>query len=883
MKAIPPLLFLTLLLSGILASNATARGRGDSSIKPGPVYTDTSLTFEARAANLVSMMTLKEKISQMENDAPAIPRLGIPAYNWWNECLHGVARNGIATVFPQAIGMAATWDPKLIHQEADVISTEARAKYNYAISKGEHGIYQGLTFWSPNINIDRDPRWGRNQETYGEDPYLTSTMGVAFVTGLQGNNPRYFKVISTPKHFAVHDGPEPLRHTFDAVVSNRDLYETYLPAFEACVRQGGAYSVMGAYSALDGVPDCASTFLLTDILRNKWGFKGYVVSDCGAIGDIAYGHKYTKTLTEAAAAAVKAGCDLTCGDEYQTLDKAVAEGLVSEKDIDNAVTWLMLARFKLGMFDPPAAVPYTRITIADNNTPAHMELARKVADESIVLLKNTHGTLPLRKDLKRVAVIGVYADDIEVLLGNYNGTPSNPVTILQGIRNKLGDKVDVEYAGGYNLLVDPNREEPVDQRYLKPAGGFAGHGLLAEFYDNFDLKGKPVLTRVDTSTVQYWGMGSPGKGVPKDHFSMRWTGTLTPPATGKYELGIITDDRGRIFLNGKLLVNNWRPYQLNVFKSKDVVLQKGKEYRIEIDYADSIDFAGIRFMWKRIYPQPPAEKLLADAVSLTKKSDVAIVVAGISPRLEGEESSLNIPGFKGGDRTSLKIPANQERLIKALYATGKPIILVLTGGSALAVNWEEENLPAIIDTWYPGEEGGNAVADVLFGDYNPAGRLPVTFYESAKDIPPFTDYSMQGRTYRYFKGTPLYPFGFGLSYTTFDYSDLNVSKDVAKPGDTLTVSVKVKNTGERDGDEVVQLYVKDLTSKEPQPIKSLKGFDRVSIKKGEVKTVEISLPVRSLKYYDDAKMGYVVEPGKYELQVGSSSSDIRLKRTITVD
>ncbi len=883
MKSTAILLLLLLFSFGGFVSDSHAKGIESKVPKSEPAYLDTNLTFEARARDLVSRMTLQEKILQMQNSAPAIPRLGIPEYNWWNEGLHGVARNGIATVFPQAIGMAATWDPKLIHEEADVISTEARAKYNYAISMGEHGIYQGLTFWSPNINIVRDPRWGRNQETYGEDPYLTSRMGVAFVTGMQGDNKKYFKVIATPKHFAVHSGPEPLRHTFNAVVSNRDLFETYLPAFQACVEQGGAYSIMGAYSALDGVPDCASKFLLTDILRDKWGFKGYVVSDCGAIGDISYGHKYAKTLAEASADAVKAGCDLTCGDEFESLNQAVKEGLVSEKDIDKAVTALMLARFRLGMFDPPSDVPYSGITIADNNTPAHMDLARKVADESIVLLRNAHHILPLRKNLKSVAVIGVYADDIELLLGNYNGTPSNPVTILQGIRRKLGKTVDVEYAGGYNLLVDTNRIEPINKAYLTPAGGLNGHGLLGEYYDNFNLSGKPILTRLDSSTSEYWGMGSPGPGVPKDHFSVRWTGTLTPPATGKYELGLVTDDRGRVYLDGKLLLNNWRPYKLNDYISRVVTLERGRSYKLEVDYADSVDYAGIRFTWRRMYEKPSEAKLVHDAVALTKQSDVAIVVAGISPDLEGEESSINIPGFKGGDRTSLRIPADQERLIKALHATGKPIVLVLTGGSALAVNWEERNIPGIIDVWYPGEEGGNAVADVLFGDYNPAGRLPVTFYKSAKDLPPFTDYSMKGRTYRYFKGTPLYPFGYGLSYSTFRYSDMKVSKSTARSGDTLTVSVDVTNTGTLDGDEVVQLYVRDLDSKKPQLIKSLRGFDRVSIRKGETRSVAIPLPVRSLKYYSDGANGYVVEPGKYELQIGSSSSDIKLRKVISVE
>lgn len=746
MKNISDCLFIALFIlstaGGARAQDAPGRKTNDK-----PAYLDTSLTFEARAADLVSQMTLDEKISQMQNGAPAIPRLGVDKYNWWSECLHGVARNGIATVFPQAIGMAATWDDALIHSEADVISTEARAKHNDDVLKGERNIYQGLTFWSPNVNIFRDPRWGRGQETYGEDPYLTLRTGVAFVKGLQGDDPKYFKVISTPKHYAVHSGPEPLRHEFDAVVSNRDLFETYLPAFRACVTEGGAFSVMGAYSALDGTPCCASKFLLTKVLRDKWGFKGYVVSDCGAIENIYGGHKYAPDLASASALAVKAGCDLTCGGEFVTLKDAAARGLVSEKEIDRSVERLMLARFKLGMFDPPDAVPYNKITISDNDTEPHRQLARKVADESIVLLKNAGNFLPLKKNLKSVAVIGAYADDIAILLGNYEGTPSRPVTLLRGIKNKIGSTSDVEFAAGYRALED---------------------------------------------TVSVG---------------------------------------------------------------------------------------------------PTNEELIKSAVDVSRKSDVAIIVAGISPYLEGEEMNIDIPGFKGGDRTSLNIPPVEEDLIKAVYATGKPVVLVLVGGSALAVNWEDKNLPAIVDAWYPGEEGGNAVANVLFGDYNPAGRLPITFYKSVKDIPPFEDYNMSpgrdtltepGRTYRYYTGTPLYPFGFGLSYTKFDYSNFRLSSNSASPSDTLAVSLTLQNTGQYDGDEVVELYVRSLTHSKPQPIKSLEGFKRVELAKGQSKVVNLNLPVSSLEYFDDQKEDYVVEPGKYEIQVGSSSSDIRLRAVLNV-
>ncbi len=876
------------LKSGVdsgFSSSGHGKAIGDSSGSgPIPAYLDTSLSFQARAADLVSKMTLSDKISQMQNSAPAIPSLGIPAYNWWSECLHGVARNGIATVFPQAIGMAATWDPKLIHREAEVISTEARAKHNYAISKGTHGMYTGLTFWSPNINIDRDPRWGRGQETYGEDPFLTSQIAVAFVRGLQGNNPKYFKVISTPKHFDAYSGPEPLRHTFSANVSKSDWFDTYLPAFEAAVRQGGASSVMGAYNSIDGVPCCANPFLLTHLLRDKWGFKGYVVSDCGAIGDIYWGHKYAPNLPAASALAVKAGCDLSCGGEYSTLGQAVKEGLISEKYIDRAVTRLMLARFKLGMFDPAGAVPYGNITMADNNTPAHRELARKVADESIVLLKNVRQTLPLTKRLKSVAVIGAYASDPYVLLGNYHGTPSNPVNILQGIKDKLGSGVDVRFSPGYNMLEDRiDNSVTVETRYVSPGNGSTGHGLFAEYFANPHLKGKPVLTRVDTMMSSYWGFDSPGKGVPPHNFSMRWTGTLTPPVTGEYDLGIVTDEKGKLFLDGKLLVDNWSPSQIDVFKSKRVRLEKGRKYDVKIEYADSGDYAGIRFKWHLITMLPTRQSLIRSAVALAEKSDVVIAVAGISPQLESEENpNIDLPGFKGGDRTWLRLPAGEEALLKALHKTGKKVVLVLVGGSALSVDWAQENLPAIVDAWYPGEEGGAAVADVLFGDYDPAGRLPVTFYRSVKDLPPFTDYSMSGRTYRYFKGKPLYPFGFGLSYTRFEYSNLMLNESTAGPQDTLRISVNVRNVGEREGDEVVQIYLRNLASKGPKPIKSLVGFDRVSIQKGATRTVKILVPVQNFRLFDVKKNEYTVTPGKYELQIGPSSTNIRLRKAVRV-
>ncbi|MCL4538485.1 MAG: glycoside hydrolase family 3 C-terminal domain-containing protein [Bacteroidetes bacterium] len=886
MKSISFLLSLCLILTGASVATSWAQDSVKSPQKTVPAYLDTNLTFQQRAADLVSMMTLKEKISQMQNGAAAIPRLGVPAYNWWSECLHGVANNGIATVFPQAIGMAATWNPKLIHEEATVISTEARAKYNNEISKGEYGkIFGGLTFWAPNINIFRDPRWGRGQETYGEDPFLTSQFAVAFVTGLQGNNPKYLKVVSTPKHFDAYSGPELLRHKFSANVSMRDLYDTYTPAFKAAVMKGHAFSVMGAYNAVNGIPCNADSFLMTYLLRDKWGFEGYVVSDCGAIGDIFRGHHYAPSMAAASADAVNAGCDLSCGTEFSTLDEAVKEGLISVATIDSAVTKLMLARFKLGMFDPPSAVPYSKITMADNNTPAHMALARKVADESIVLLKNAHNTLPLSKKLKSIAVVGLYAQDINILLGNYNGTPSNPVTIYDGIKSALGSDVKVHFAAGYNLLEDKiMMPRPIETQYLNPGHGFKEHGLYAEYFNNVNLEGKPALTRVDVAANQFWGSSSPGKGVSPTDFSMRWTATVIPPATGKYKIGIFCPQKGRLYLDGKLIVDNWNMHEGMRFKTGTVHLTEGNDYSLKVEFADSGTSPYLGVVWHREVPEVSEKVLLRDAVAAAKKSDVVIAVAGISPQLESEENPrINLPGFKGGDRTRLRLPAEEEAMLKALHKTGKPIVLVLVGGSALGVNWAKKNIPAIMDCWYPGEEGGNAVADVIFGDYDPAGRLPVTFYKSVKQLPPFTDYNMKGRTYRYFAGTPLYPFGYGLSYTTFGYSDMKVDRNVAKPGEVVRVSVDVKNTGKMDGDEVVQLYVRHLDVKGFHAIKSLKGFERVPIRMGETRTVDILLPVKSLATYNVKEKKVMVEPGKYELQIGSSSRDIKLKQTLTVE
>ncbi len=823
-------------------------------------------------------MTVQEEISQMQYEAAAIPRMGIPAYNWWNECLHGVARNGIATVFPQAIGMAATFDPDLIRQEADVISTEARAKHNEALKEGKRGIYTGLTFWSPNINIFRDPRWGRGQETYGEDPFLTSRIGVAFVQGLQGNDPNYFKVISTPKHFAVHSGPEPLRHTFDARTSRKDLFETYLQAFEATITEGGAWSVMGAYNRYMGEPCCASDLLLGKTLRGRWGFAGYVVSDCGAISDIFTGHKVVQTEAEASAMAVKAGCDLTCGNEYESLVEALTRGLIAKPDIDRSVRRLMTARFRLGMFDPPEKDPYSAIPITMNDTKDNDSLSLRVARESIVLLKNDNHALPLRRDAGTIAVIGPNADDVDVLLGNYNGTPSHPVTIVQGIRNSVPKGTSVIYARGCELAQGmPDRLFPIPMRNLLTVqNGLSAQGLTGLYYDNMEFDGSPEMRRVDSTVNFLWGVAAPGPEMPADEFSVRWVGTLIADTTGEYLLGVTVDDGFRLYIDGQLFLEDWRDGSARSF-AKEIALAAGEPHKIRLEYYEHDGDAIARLEWKRKGIDQATE-----AIAAAKKADQVVLVLGLSPSLEGEEMNVQFPGFLGGDRTDIALPSTQEDLMERIVALGKPTVLVLLNGSALAVNWANDHVPAILEAWYPGQEGGNAVASVLFGDYNPGGRLPVTFYRSTGDLPAFTDYAMKGRTYRYFSGSPLYPFGFGLSYSTFEYEKAECSQVNARSGDTVTVKVTVKNAGARDGDEVVQLYEKLPIAGPDDPIHSLKAFRRIHLQSGEERVVSLAVPVRSFRIFDEQKNDYVVQPGVYQLQIGGSSSDIRLTTSLTV-
>jgi len=855
-----PSLLRFIAISSLILLNATQLAAQSSSNaaasaeSPRPPYLDPGLPIDQRVNDLVSRMTLEEKASQMQDVAKAIPRLGVPAYNWWNEGLHGVARAGHATVFPQAIGLAATWDTDLIHRVADVISTEARAKYNDAIQHGNTGRYFGLTFWSPNINIFRDPRWGRGQETYGEDPFLTSRIGVAFVTGLQGDDPKYFKTVSTPKHYAVHSGPETLRHRFDVPFSPRDFADTYTPAFRATVMEGHADSIMCAYNSVRGEPACAN-HLLFDTLRNKWGFTGYVVSDCWAISDIHQGHGFVLTLEQAAALSVKAGTDLSCGPEYVSLPFAVANRLLSPADVDRAVKRLFEARFRLGMFDPPESVPWSKLTIADNDTPAHRQLALEAARKSIVLLKNDRSTLPLKPSVKSIAVIGPPADSLPVLLGNYAGTPSAYTTILDGIRKRFRS-AKITTAIGAPLTETSAVLLPGG--YLRTGGANPQSGLSAEYFANTNLSGDPAVKRVDATINFEWNNVSPAPGVPAQNYSVRWTGEFAPPVDGDYRLGADTDGGSRIFLDGKKIVDDWAPHGERAMTTL-VHLQAGHAYPLRMEYFHHSWESTARLLWL-----PP--NLTQEAVDAARKADVVIAVVGLTAQLEGEESESSDPGFFGGDRLDLDLPRPQQQLLESLSAAGKPLIVVLTNGSALAVNWAQDHAAAILEAWYPGEEGGAAVADVLSGDYNPAGRLPVTFYKSVAQLPPFGSYSMNGRTYRYFTEQPLYPFGYGLSFSSFTYSDARITPDQVAAGSAVTVSVRVTNSSSIPGDEVVELYLSH-PSIDGAPIRALVGFQRIHLAASASQTVNFTLHDRDLSLVDENGVRRVV-PGSVDIWIG---------------
>ncbi len=825
-----------------------------------------ALPVEQRVDDLVARMTLDEKISQMRDHAVAIPRLGIPKYDWWNESLHGVAFGGYATVFPQVIAMAATWNTVLVGQMADTISTEARAKYHQAIRAGQHEMFFGLTFWAPNVNIFRDPRWGRGQETYGEDPFLTGRMAVAFVNGMQGQDPKYLKVVSTPKHFAVHSGPEPLRHGFNVNVSPFDLEDTYLPAFRAAVSEARAQSVMCAYNAVDGVPACASTMLLREHLRDAWRFGGYVVSDCGAVGDIATGHKYAADFVRASAAAVKAGTDLECGygeaQAYPRLSDAVKQGVITEAEIDRAVKRLFTARFRLGMFDPPESYAYGRISPSVVNSTGHRRLALQAAREAIVLLKNDGPLLPLSPDTRSIAVVGPTAELVQSLQGNYNGTPPDPVTPVAGIERRF-KTATVRYAQGATLV--DGFGVPIAHTALRTPDG--KEGLRGEYFKSADFSGSPVAVRLDRTVNFNWDKAIPVPGLQRNNFSVRWTGTLTPLAAGDYKIGARvapcyaceSHEQFRVYVDEKLVADTTQPGRTEAAMHFD----DARPHAIRLEYLHGTAAAGIDLTW-----QPPAAALLQEAVAAAKQSDVVIAFVGLSPQLEGEEMPVKLEGFSGGDRTDIRLPRVQRELLQALETTGKPLVVVLTSGSALAVPEEHKYATAMLEAWYAGEEGGTAIAETLAGDNNPAGRLPLTFYASSDQLPPFQEYSLANRTYRYFTGKPLYGFGYGLSYSRFEYGRLTLSNQSVTAGDPLTIEVDVKNVRGPAGAEVVQVYL--AQPKAPlTPLRVLAGFSRVHLAAGQTTRVAIRIDPRTIGQVDE-KGERVVVPGTYTVTVGGA-------------
>ena len=782
--------------------------------------------------------------------------------------------------------MAATWDTPLVHRMAETISTEARAKYNQAIRENDHEQFFGLTFWAPNINIFRDPRWGRGQETYGEDPFLTGRMAVAFVSGMQGDDPKYLKVVSTPKHFDVHSGPESTRHRVDVDISNHDLEDTYLPAFRAAVTGAHAQSVMCAYNSIDGAPACANTMLLKDHLRDAWHFDGYVVSDCAAVADIFTGHHYAPDMAHAAADAVLAGTDLECGygegQAFPSLVDAVHQNLIGEADLNRALHRLFRARFRLGMFDPPSSYAYGRIGMDENNTPAHRMLSLEAARESMVLLKN-NGVLPLKPGLKKIAVIGPTAELVQSLQGNYNGPPPNPVYPLAGIEKRF-PSAQIAYAMGSSL--DEGYAMPIEHTALHPSADSNDFGLKGEYFASGDLTGAPVFTRVDRNVNFNWDKVVPVKGLQRNNYSVRWTGAFTPPASGDYRLGVRINycyacenaEGFRLYLDGKLIAQSESKSgeRGEVFESP-VHFDDTEPHAIRLEYLHKTGTAGIDLTW-----QAPAQVLRDEALNQAKGADIVIACLGLSPELEGEEMPVKLEGFSGGDRTDIVLPAVQESLLEALVSLGRPVIVVLQNGSALAVNYAADHAAAILEAWYPGEEGGTAIAETLAGDNNPAGRLPITFYRSLSQLPPFDDYAMKGRTYRYMTEKPLFPFGYGLSYTTFRYGAIKLAANSVKAGDSVHVQGQATNTGDIAGDEVAELYLAQPQT-EVSPRLVLAGFRRIHLQPGKSAEIDFTLDPRTLSEVDaDGKRA--IMPGalacSWGAGAGGCSMDLRMSSRV---
>lgn len=828
-----------------------------------PLYLDESAPIKARVDDLLGRMTVEEKISLLRATSPGIPRLGIPKYYHGNEALHGVVRPGRFTVFPQAIALASSWNPGLMQEISAAISDEARARWN-ELDQGRLQTEQFsdvLTFWSPTVNMARDPRWGRTPETYGEDPYLSGVMGTAFVKGLQGNDPHYLKVVSTPKHFAANN-EEHNRFECNPQISEKQLREYYLPAFEACIKDGKAASIMSAYNAVNNVPCTCNPWLLTHVLRDDWGFDGYVVSDCGGPSLLLSGHKYVKTKEAAAALSIKAGLDLECGDDvYETpLLNAYKQYMVTDADIDSAASRVLTARMRLGLFDKNGGKsnPYTKIPVSVIGSKKHQQIALQAAREGIVLLKNEKNALPINdKKIKSIAVVGINAGQCE--FGDYSGAPLNePVSILDGIRRRAGDKIKVSYAPWVSAS---------DGMELIGAANFP-EGLKVEYYEGTKLEGEPK-TRVE-HWINFEPVNqAPDPFLPKSPLSVRWSGKLRPTVSGEYVLNLTSDDGARLSIDGKKVIDSWAGHPVRTDSAK-IYLEAGHDYNLVAEYYDNRDYAVNRLKWR----VPKVEKstrlgLYGDAEKIVGKSDMVVAVMGINKSIERE----------GQDRESIELPADQQEFLKEIYKVNPNIVLVLVAGSSLAINWEDEHIPAIVDAWYAGEQGGTAVAEVLFGDYNPGGRLPLTFYKSLADLPAFDDYDItNNRTYRYFDGEVLYPFGYGLSYTKFKYSDM----DVKDAGDYLEVSFSLKNIGKYDGDEVAQVYVNLPEYEGLAPQRELKGFLRVALKRGESKRVTIPLDKKQLRYWSVKDSKFIIPEGDYLISVGGSSKDLNTYKIYTL-
>jgi beta-glucosidase len=834
----------------------TARGAGNkkvSNVVVINVFKPNS--YKQRLADLVDLMTVDEKIKQLTNLSDSIPRLNLPQYNYWSEALHGVIDQG-TTSFPQSVALGSTWDPDLVYRVATAISDEARVK-NATEGKG-------LSYWSPDVNIARDPRWGRNEESYSEDPYLLSRMGIAFVKGMQGDHPYYLKTIATPKHF-IANNEEIRRHSGSSDVDMRCLWEYYMQGFESTVVEGKAFSVMGAYNELNHVPCCGNYYLLTDVLRRKWGFEGYVVSDCGAIHDMVSGHHFFETGAQAAARGILAGCDLNCGDYYRYyLQEALDLGLIGEKDIDNALTRVLSARFRLGEFDPPEMVPYKAIPEERMDCREHRDLALEAAHKAIVLLKND-GILPLdRNKIKSIAVIGPNAEECQ--LGTYSGWPNIRISLLDGIKNKVSDQgIKVIYTQGCEI--GGGFMKPIESKYFAPVEGSGKTGMTGEYFDNMYLAGEPVLTRIDSIINFSWGW-SPAPGVPENQFSVRWTGKIIPPETRIYSLGTRTDDGARLYLNDRLLFQDWTEHGERP-NSTEVKLNAGKEYKIVFEHFDNGMGATARLTWDI------GEKDFDEAKKVAGESDVVILALGTNPGLSSEEL----------DRTDISLPEIQRDLIREIAQVNPNIIIVLINGGPLALAGAENNASAIVEAWYTGQSNGTAIADVLFGDVNPGGKLPETFYSSNDQLPPFADYDIinNARTYMYFDKPVLYPFGYGLSYTTFEYSQLILSSEKIKRDGELAIQFNIQNTGNYKGDEVVQVYIRDMEASVKVPVRKLKRFQRITLEPQESKTVTFNLSASELSFYDIESNDFIVEPGEFEIQIGSSSQDIRLRSTFFVE